>query len=248
MIALSPGDGRALLLAGLGLAAGAATLVGGGLALRYARRLHLLLGFSAGAVIGVALLDLLPEAMRLNAGGADRAAWAIAAAFVAYLVVDRIVLINAGAGRGHRGHFGAASLTAHSLMDGIGIGLGFQVSTATGAVLAIAVLAHDLADGINTVNLSLAGGGPSRIARRWLIADALAPMAGISLSQLVRLRAGDLALAVAAFTGFFLYIGATELIPESHQRAPSAWTTATTVAGAAFIALVMRVASGLSGG
>jgi ZIP family zinc transporter len=56
-----------LLLMAIGLAAGGATLLGGALALRFADRVHLVLGFSAGAVIGVALLDLLPEAMRSGA-------------------------------------------------------------------------------------------------------------------------------------------------------------------------------------
>ena len=60
------GGGVNLVLVAVGLAAGAATLLGGGLALRLANRVHLVLGFSAGAVIGVALLDLVPEALSLQ--------------------------------------------------------------------------------------------------------------------------------------------------------------------------------------
>ncbi len=233
------------ILMALGLAAGVATWLGGSLALRYADKIHLVLGFSAGAVIGVALLDLLPEAVALGgpSRGVAETTAIVAAGFVAYLVVDRLFLLRAGGGVGHRGHFGAGSLTAHSLLDGLGIGLGFQVSPSVGAILAVAVLAHDLADGMNTVNLSLRGSGDRRIARRWLIADSVAPMIGIAVSRLVVVSPDRLAAIIAAFTGFFLYIGASELLPDSHHRHPRAWTTVATVLGVAMIGVIVHLVS-----
>ncbi len=241
---------RDALLLAVGLAAAAATLSGGWLALRFARRLHLVLGFSAGAVIGVALFDLLPEALRLSRTAAGAAVdpgvvtGVVALGFLGYLAVDRMLLIATTRGSGHRGHLGAGSLTIHSFLDGLAIGLGFQVSTGVGVVLAIAVLAHDFSDGINTVNLSLAGSAGSANARRWLIADAAAPLAGVLASRLVVVPAPSLALIVAAFAGFFLYIGASELLPDSHHRFPRAWTTLATLGGAGLIWLVVRLAPG----
>jgi ZIP family zinc transporter len=227
-----------LLLLPLGLAAAAATLVGGALALRLSRRLHLILGFSAGAVMGVALLDLLPEALELSRTPA--AVFALTAAgFMVYLAADRAL----SAGGGRRGHLGAGSLTLHSLMDGLAIGLAFQVSAAAAAVVTLAVLAHDVSDGVNTVNVSLAGSAGRIWARRWLMADAAAPLVGIFLSRLVRVSQSTLGLALAAFAGFFLCIGASELIPASHQRHPKAWTTLSTVIGCAVIWLVVRLAA-----
>ena len=235
------------LLLAVGLAAGVATLLGGWLALRLAGRIHLVLGFSAGAVIGVALLDLLPEAMTLGVNrqgeGPFGVATFVAVGFLAYLVVDRSLLMLAHGDAQHRGHFGAGSLTAHSLLDGLGIGLGFQASPAVGVALTVAVLAHDLADGVNTVNLSLNGSKSPRVARRWLWADATAPLVGIGLSLLIRPPAGALTLLIALFAGFFLYIGASELLPESHHRHPRAWTTAATVLGVALIWAVVRLAA-----
>src|ERR1700758_404484 len=115
------------LLVALGVAAGAATLAGGWLALRLAGRIHLILGFSAGAVIGVALFDLMPEALRLGRGTGDPAliTGVSALGFFGYLVVDRALLIATTQGAGHRGHLGAGSLTIHSFLDGLAIGLGF---------------------------------------------------------------------------------------------------------------------------
>jgi len=233
-----------LLLIALGLATGAATLAGGWLALRFANKIHLILGFSAGAVIGVAMFDLLPQALALGHAShavADTTA-VVALGFLGYLVIDRALLIAATDRAGHRGHLGAGSLTVHSLLDGLAIGLGFQVSMAVGAVLAVAVLAHDFSDGVNTVNLSLAGSARPAVARRWLIADAVAPMIGIAASRLIVVPQNQLASIIAAFAGFFLYIGASELLPDSHHRYPRAWTTVATLAGAGLIYAVVRLA------
>lgn len=235
------------LLPALGLAAGAATLTGGALALRFRDRLHLILGFSAGAVVGVALFDLIPEALNLAppALPARAVLGMTALGFLAYLIVDRaLLLMGGGEASAHRGHLGAGSLTLHSLMDGLAIGLGFQVSPAVGVVLALAVLAHDFADGMNTVSLSLAGSARPRQARIWLFANAAAPLTGIALSRLIVAPPRELALAVAFFGGFFLYIGASELLPGSHHRHPRVWTTAATALGMGLIWGVVRLAAG----
>ena len=119
--------------------------------------------------------------------------------------------------------------------------MGFQASTTVGLALAVAVLAHDLADGVNTVNLSLTGSKDPRLARRWLAADAVAPLSGIAASKLIVPPAGALGSLIALFAGFFLYIGASELLPESHHRHPRAWTAVATVLGVALIWVVVRL-------
>ena len=245
---ISPGDPLRTdaILAVLGLATAGATLIGGLLALRFEKRLHLILGFSAGAVIGVALLDLLPESLDLGAGlrSPSFLAGCVAAGFLAYLVIDRTLLITSRERTAHRGHLGAGSLTVHSVLDGLAIGLGFQVSVSVGVILALAVLAHDFSDGVNTINLSLAGSRDPRVARRWLIADAAAPIVGIVASRFIAVPRPDLAVLIAVFAGFFLYIGASELLPDSHHRYPRAWTTVATLAGAGLIWTVVHLAPG----
>lgn len=235
----------ALLILLIGLLTGAATLFGGVVALRFRASLDLFLGFSSGAVIGVALLDLLPESLEL--GGPQfqplTITAAVAVGFAVYLATDRGALILSRGSQGHRAHLGPASLTAHSLMDGLGIGFAFQVSSAAGAILAVAVLAHDCLDGANTVTLSLAGGAATPTARRWLAADAAAPIVGICIARLVVVPAGLLALLLAVFAGFFLYIGAGELLPRSHDRRPRISTIVATVLGLGFIYIVVRLAS-----
>lgn len=228
----------------VGLATGAATLLGGGLALRFRSALGLLLGFSSGAIIGVALFDLLPEALDL--GGDQHShlsiTTAVAIGFCLYLIADRVSVLTTNGPGGHSGHFAPASLTAHSVMDGLGIGLAFHVSSAAGLIVALAVLAHDFLDGANTVTLSLAGGSGTPTARGWLFADAAAPLVGIELAGLFSISSFALAALLGVFAGFFLYIGASELLPRSHDRRPRLSTLAATAAGLIFIYGVIRLA------
>src|SRR5665213_2447498 len=77
------------------------TLLGGLLALRLKDRLHLVLGFSAGAVIGVAFFDLIPEALGLSVPPYTTPAVlaVVALGFIAYMILDRTI-----APRGHALH------------------------------------------------------------------------------------------------------------------------------------------------
>ena len=225
------------MLITIGVATFSATLLGGLFALRFKDKLHLILGFSAGAVIAVAFFDLLPEAIELGSPHYSVATMTsvVALGFVIYLILDRVALIHAHTDEEHgheqRGKLGAVSLSAHSFLDGLAIGLAFQVSAAVGAVVAVAVLVHDFSDGINTINLVLKNQGEQRMAFRWLIIDALAPVLGILATLLFTLPESTLGIILALFTGFFLYIGASDLLPESHHSHPRALTTITTILG-----------------
>lgn len=223
-----------------------ATLLGGLFALRFKDKLHLILGFSAGAVIGVAFFDLLPEALELGSSYFSTATITsvVAFAFVIYLFLDRAVLLHTHAdeeGSGERGILGAGALSFHSFLDGVGIGFAFQVSPAVGLIVAAAVLTHDFSDGINTINLVLKNGLSKKIALRWLLVDALAPLVGVVSTLFFTLPEAALGLILASFCGFFIYIGASDLLPESHHRHPTIWTTAMTALGIAVIYLAVSL-------
>ena len=141
-----------------------------------------------------------------------------------------------------RGFLGAGSLSIHSFLDGFAIGLAFQVSVAVGVVVAVAVLVHDFSDGINTVNLILKNGGSRKTALRFLVADALAPLLGAASTLLFTFPEYLLGLVLAVFAGFFLYIGASDLVPESHHAHPRFFTTVATILGAGILYLVVTLA------
>jgi zinc transporter ZupT len=224
-----------VLLLAIAAAAFLSTLCGGLLALRLRDKLHLILGFSAGAVIGVAFFDLLPEAINFGAQLHDPATVLSFSAlgFLFYLVMDRILLFH-GEGAPRSG-VAASVLCVHSLLDGIAIGLAFQASHQIGIVVTIAVLTHDFSDGINTMNIVLRNGGDRRQAFRWLLVDASAPVVGVASTVFFTLPGSAFGTALALFAGFFLYIGASDLIPESYHAHPKFLTTAMTLAGAAVL-------------
>ncbi len=247
------------MIIGIGIATFIATLLGGLFAIHLKDRLHLILGFSAGAVIGVAFFDLMPEAFELGMGayGAQMIAGVIALGFLLYLTLDRMVMLHLhdhegddphviSSGEQARGAFGAGTLSIHSLLDGIGIGLAFKVSNAVGIVVAVAVLTHDFSDGINTVSFIMKHHGDKARAFRWLLIDALTPLLGIVATMFFTVSDTTLGLLLALFTGFFLYIGPSDLLPESHHEHPVQMTTVMTLLGAGTLYLIIRLATLLS--
>jgi ZIP family zinc transporter len=249
-----------MIILGIAALAFTATFIGGSFALKFRDKLHLILGFSAGAVAGVALFDLLPEAIELGSQYHDAATIAlfVALGLFGYLILDRLILLHTHEADDEgeivhttvytivhtipdRGAAGALTLAAHSLLDGVAIGVGFAVAPALGAVVALAVLTHDFSDGINTVSLVLRNGGTQRRAFYWLLVDAVAPVVGAASTLFFTIPASAVGLVLAVFVGTFLYLSAADLIPESHHRHPRALTTFMTLLGAFIIWAVVSV-------
>ncbi len=235
----------------ISIAAVVATLLGGIFALRYKDKLHLILGFSAGAVIAVAFFDLMPEAIELGSShySISFIISCIAAGFFFFMLLDRFVIFHSHTSDDHghdheqaRGPLGAGSLSIHSFLDGLAIGLAFQVSAAVGAIVATAVLVHDFSDGINTVNLVLKNGGSLKSAWKWLFVDALAPALGVIATMFFSVPEAILGIILAVFSGFFLYIGASDLLPESHHAHPTVWTTVATLLGVGILYSAIKIA------
>ncbi len=235
----------------IGFATFISTMLGGLFALRYRDKLHLILGFSAGAVMGVAFFDLMPEAFSLSGTSTRPSSVSLmmGAGFIVYLLLDRAVILLSHGDEEHgvlhhRGTLGAMGLSMHSFLDGTVIGFAFQVSAAVGAVVTAAVLTHDFSDGINTVSLVLKDNGNRKRASWWLLVDALAPLLGILLTRFFVLPPDQLGTVLAVFCGFFIYIGASELLPESYHAHPRVLTTVMTLLGFVVLFIAIQVAKG----
>lgn len=225
------------------------TLLGGLFAIRFKDKLHLILGFSAGAVIGVAFFDLIPESFNLAGGFYEYKVIAslMALGFTVLLILDRAFSIHMHEEDccekpEHKSPLSAVMLVLHSLLDGVAIGLSFKVSPAIGWTVALAVLAHDFSDGINTVSIIFKGKGENKAAVKWLIADALAPAVGVIATLFFVVSEPVLGVILAVFAGFFIYIGASDLIPESHHEHPTIWTTVMTVLGIVVLFAIIHLA------
>jgi len=200
------------------------TLLGGAVAMRVRGELKMLIALTGGIVVAVALFDVLPEAFD-TVGSGRRVTWLVGAGFLAFFLAERALVLHHRDDEEHaRAHhrigvLGAAGLSVHSFVDGLGIGLAFQVGTATGLLVFVAVISHDFADGMNTVSFILRQGGPPASALRWLVLDALAPLAGAVVGSSVAIGERGLGYLLATYAGFFLFMGATDLLPEAHEHA-----------------------------
>ncbi|MBU6260730.1 MAG: ZIP family metal transporter [Burkholderiales bacterium] len=239
----------------LALATAVATLAGGWCALRFRDRLHYLLSFAAGVLLGVVCFELLPEAFELaRRGGVDpmRPMVALVVGFLLFHSLEKFVLIHhahesnyAEHRHPHVGLISASALVGHSLLDGVAIGLAFQVTPAVGIAVAVAVIGHDFCDGLNTVGLMVSHRNSTLRSIAMLALDAAAPLVGAASTLLFHVPEPALAVYLGFFAGFLLYIGVADILPEAHSRAGPAIALrllALTALGAAFIYAVARLA------
>jgi ZIP family zinc transporter len=234
------------------------TSLGGLLALRVRDRLHLLLGFSSGAILGIVFFDILPEvADRAGEQRVDLATVLLftAAGFFAFFALERVTKLHSARehehreGQKHGGELGtvsAAGLSLHSFLDGVAIAVAFQGGTALGVLVSLAVLTHDFSDGLNTVTVVLAHGSPVHWAQRWLLVDASAPVLGALVGVLTPLPQTILLFLLASFAGSFLYIGASDLLPEAREH-DSPWVLVTALGGISVLYVVTHIISDVVG-
>jgi zinc transporter ZupT len=230
------------------------TLAGGLFALKFRDRLHFILSFTAGVLLGVVSFDILPEIFDLTHEQGVDATGAMIALVVGFLLfhsIEKFVLVHHVHEADYAAHhhpkvgvLSALALAGHSFMDGVGIGLAFQVSQAVGIIVAIAVIAHDFCDGLNTVSLMLVHRNTTRRSFVMLVLDAIAPVLGAASTLLFRAPPSVLVLFMGFFAGFLLYIGASDILPEAHSRARPATVVGLiglTCLGAAFSFVAVRL-------
>ncbi|MFI5758382.1 ZIP family metal transporter [Streptomyces sp. NPDC051569] len=238
------------------------TLFGGWTAQRVTDRRHLVLGLAGGLMLGVVGLDLLPEAVRAagqEVFGVPQALLLFVGGFLVAHLVERLLAARQaahGAGPGEESHgmggagdrapqmglTAAAAMVGHSVMDGVALGAAFQVSGGVGTAVALAVIAHDFADGFNTYTLTSLYGNDRRRAVIMLVADAVAPVVGAASTLLFILPEEALGSYLGFFGGALLYLAAAEILPEAHHEHPARSTLLCTVLGVGFVWLVVGFA------
>lgn len=229
------------------------TILGGLTAYKQRDRLHRLLGFTAGVIIGVVAFDLLPEIFNnlQDYGNHMTAAMlALAGGFLLFHVVEKTILIH----HAQEGHYeshhhptlglaNGLALVGHSLLDGVGIGLAFQVSNGVGIAVAVAVIAHKFSDGLSTVSLMTVHRNRSSQVKLMLGLNAIAPLVGAASTLAFTASPTALILYLGFFTGFLLYIGASEILPEAHSRHSAYSTVLFTIAGTAVMFAISQLAA-----
>lgn len=207
------------------------------------QRLELFLALSAGVVLGVVGLHMLPEAFEAGPG----VGIALVGGFIFMLAVERFILPHAlhspHAGRDHPGHEHACceteddkararaeasgigafvGLAMHTLSDGIALGAAVSEGGA-GILVFIAIIAHKIPSAFALGSILVRGGFSTRTVIVGTGALGLAVGVGALLFS-VTSRIGALEPAVVtpwalAFSaGSFLHVAVTDLLPDLHRQ------------------------------
>ena len=207
------------------VAVASATLLGGAVPLRFDRHGRLFLFFSAGALIALALVELIPEGLAGSHGAEAPRMVLVVGAFLATMLLDKLHVLHphehgmdAACPPTEHEHpplamHGAIGLIVHSAVDGLALAAAGRGSLAAAVTVALALAAHKFADGLTTVSLVLAHHHRKRQAVRLLAANTAVLLVGFAVGMAVPLGEQQLAGLLLVMAGFFLYLGATDLIP-----------------------------------
>lgn len=201
-----------------------ATLLGGLVPLTWDRHSRVLLAFSAGTLVGLALGELIPEGLQ-SVGDAHRGAMLVLLAFVTTMALDKLHILHPHP-HGLAAHcpptehthpplamHGAVGLLLHSALDGLALAAAWREGLPALVAVATALSAHKFADGLTAVSLVLSHHHQRSQATHVLLANAGLLVVGFFAGLRIRVPAGGMAWLLLLLAGFFLYLGACDLIP-----------------------------------
>ncbi|MBI3282758.1 ZIP family metal transporter [Candidatus Curtissbacteria bacterium] len=179
-----------------------------------------LINFAAGVLLAVAFLDLLPEALEA-AGGSDVFIPTLAG-FVGFFFAERFIQLF----HHHHGHgekpttlLVVAGDGVHNFIDGVVITASFLTSVPLGITTSLAVAAHEIPQEIADMGVLLANGLSKKKALLLNFLSALTALIGAILafyfSEFVE---ANLYIFLSITAGFFIYISASDLIPQIHEK------------------------------
>ena len=180
---------------------------------------HFLSAFAAGTLLGTAFFDLLPEAVE-GGEGLNIFFWALLGILIFFLL-ERFIHHHHDHPKGQKNIVPLIVVgdSVHNFVDGVAIAATFLISIPLGVVTSLAVAAHEIPQEIADFGLMLHQ-GVKRGKVVWInLLSASAALLGAVLTFLFQERIEGMLPAVLAITaGFFIYIAASDLIPEIHNR------------------------------
>ncbi len=173
------------------------------------------IGLAAGTMLGAVFFEMLPEL-------APSDSLYIGIGFFFFYLLERLTMIHSCGeyectSEVHKmGWLPVLGMASDNIIDGIGIAIAYTINPLTGIVVALSVIIHEIPQGITTtLLLQRAGQAKSTIIIALLVEAILYPV-GASLSFLVPEGLNTIVLAIV--TGDFLYISASDLLPDAHKK------------------------------
>ena len=196
-----------------------------------------LLGFAAGVMVSVGLVVMLPQMAKQE--GASFIALAIG--FFALYATEKMVTIHScreGECEVHGARWTTLiGIATESLLDGIAIAVGYSLAPAVGLTIAFAVMAHEFPRGFTTTAIFQASGYSRWKVLGALSIDVLLTPVGVGLVLLGLFPDGFFGPLLAFTAGTFIYIGASDLLPEAHRHW-NIWVVVSVIAGALLIPML----------
>jgi zinc transporter ZupT len=228
------------------------TLFGGTIAVRYRKNIGILGAFAAGVLITTSLVDILPQTFRLATSINVLLEDVMALTVVGFLflyIISRLISAHVFSKEGEYievkhplgGVFATSELSVHSFIDGLAIGFGLEADVHVGIIIAFAVIFHDFTDGLSTVTVMLNSTNSLKNSLRMLFLDAIAPILGAVTTVFIQLPQYYLVLLLPFFAGGFLYLGASDLLPQAQENNPPAITAALCTVGCVLIFILTLI-------
>lgn len=232
----------------LALVTALATTLGGFIAVKSKDRLHLILGLSAGLLLGLVFLELIPEVFHESSAEllhVPAVSVGIIGGFIALHLFEQFSGHHEPAesdyGHDHShstniaGTLGGIAMGGHVFLDGVALGVAFQVSNKLGFSVFLAILVHAFSDGLNTVSLLIKSGHWNRKAISLLGLDAVARISGAALGTYISFSNQAISIYLAVFAGILIYLATSHILPEAHARHSSKLTLLSTLVGIALM-------------
>ncbi len=195
------------------------------------RTLFILVSLAAGALLGDALIHLIPESF--EGLGASRAALLVLLGMLLFFILEKFLHWHhhhtSEEGREHTdlspssasvhplGSLVLISDGLHNFIDGVLIGASFLVGTEVGIATTVAVILHEIPQEIGDFGILLHAGFARRRALFMNFLSSLAAIAGALAVFAVSSVESILPVMLALGAGSFLYIASSDLVPELHK-------------------------------
>jgi len=188
-----------------------------------------LVSFAAGGLLGDAFIHLLPEAIE-ESGFNLAVSLAVLIGLLVFFVLEKFISwrhCHIPTAKEHPHPLVFMNLVGdglHNFMDGMIIAASFLVSTSLGMATTLAIIFHEIPQEIGDFGVLLHGGFSKTKALVFNFLSALMAVAGAIL--VLTLGINNFSRLLIPFTaGGFIYIAASDLIPELHKETDIAKST-----------------------
>ena len=198
--------------------------VGGALAIfneeKVRRAAHFVVSFAIGALLGVSLLELIPEAIKMSSVEAVFP-WVFGGILLFFILEKFLFWYHC-----HGGVCPVHTYTylilwgdfLHNFIDGVIMALAFLADIKLGIITSVAVIFHEIPQEIGDFSLLMHGGFTRARALWFNFLSASSVMIGAVLTYLFgNTLEPFLPFGLALIAGNFIYLASTDLMPELHE-------------------------------